>query len=232
MFSGRKRVKFAVVSNDITDRLAAERDFTELANLNQVILETVSLGLIFVRNRRIIWINNAILKMFGYSQEELIGQSTLIFYADEEHYNKIGAEAYDVLAKGETFYMESPGKHKSGSTFWCQLASKAVNPKNIGEGTLWTISDIDTLKQHEEQLRIEKEKAVDSEKRMKALHNASFGGIAIHDKGIILDCNRSLSDMSGYTYDELIGMNGLLLIAESTRDFVTSQIQKGYEKAV
>ena len=30
----------------------------------------------------------------------------------------------------------------------------------------------------------------ESEERFKALHNASFGGIAIHDNGIILECNQ------------------------------------------
>lgn len=70
----------------------------------------------------------------------------------------------------------------------------------------------------------------ESEERFKALHNASFGGIAIHDKGVILECNQGLSDMTGYSIDELIGMNGLLLISEKTRDMVMSNILAGYEK--
>nr|WP_319777208.1 PAS domain S-box protein [uncultured Sphaerochaeta sp.] len=54
----------------------------------------------------------------------------------------------------------------------------------------------------------------ESEERFKALHNASFGGITIHDKGVILDCNKGLSDITGYSVEELIGMDGMLLIAE------------------
>lgn len=69
----------------------------------------------------------------------------------------------------------------------------------------------------------------ESEQRFKTLHNASFGGIAIHDQGYILDCNQGLSNISGYTKDELIGMNGLLLIESGQRDFVMSQIKQGYE---
>ena len=70
----------------------------------------------------------------------------------------------------------------------------------------------------------------ESEERFKALHNASFGGITIHDKGIILECNKGLSDMTGYEYDELIGMNGLYLISDNTRDQVIQNIEAGYEK--
>lgn len=70
----------------------------------------------------------------------------------------------------------------------------------------------------------------ESETRFKALHNASFGGIAIHDQGVILEANQGLADISGYSTEELIGMDGLLLIAEKSRDFVMSKILSGYEK--
>jgi PAS domain S-box-containing protein len=69
----------------------------------------------------------------------------------------------------------------------------------------------------------------ESEERFKVLHNASFGGIAIHDKGTILDCNQGLSEITGYSSDELIGMNGLLLISEKSRDMVMSNILSGFE---
>lgn len=49
----------------------------------------------------------------------------------------------------------------------------------------------------------------ESEERFRALHEASFGGISIHEKGIILDCNRSLEEMTGYSREELIGMDGI-----------------------
>ncbi len=70
----------------------------------------------------------------------------------------------------------------------------------------------------------------ESEERFRALHNASFGGIAIHDKGIIIECNQGLSKMTGYSQDELIGMDGLLLIAPESRDMVMKNILSGYEK--
>ncbi len=84
-------------------------------------------------------------------------------------------------------------------------------------------ANITQQKQIEQALR-------DSEIRFKALHNASFGGIAIHDNGVILECNQGLTNISGFSYDELIGMDGLLLIAERYRKTVMGNIQSGYEK--
>jgi hypothetical protein len=70
----------------------------------------------------------------------------------------------------------------------------------------------------------------ESEQRFKTLADASFGGIAIHDKGVFLEANQGLSKMTGFNYDELIGMNGLLLIAPTHRDYVMERIVSGYEE--
>lgn len=79
--------------------------------------------------------------------------------------------------------------------------------------------------------RLEAEEALrESEERFKALHNASFGGIAIHDQGVILDCNQGLSDMTGYTREELIGMNGYLLIAPDSRQLILDNVAANFEK--
>ena len=72
-------------------------------------------------------------------------------------------------------------------------------------GIIGTTRDITKRKQAETALK-------ESEERFKALHNASFGGIAIHDNGLILECNKGLSEITGYAYHELIGMDGLSLI--------------------
>jgi len=72
---------------------------------------------------------------------------------------------------------------------------------------------------------------VESEERFKALHYASFGGIIMHEKGLILECNQGLSEMSGFTTEELIGMDGLKLIAPHCLDQVLENIKNGYDKA-
>ena len=75
-----------------------------------------------------------------------------------------------------------------------------------------------------ESLRRREQALQESEERFKSLHEGSFGGIAIHDRGTILECNQSLADMTGYAREELIGMNGLFLIAPSWRERVTRKI--------
>ncbi|HUX53963.1 MAG TPA: PAS domain S-box protein [Williamwhitmania sp.] len=69
----------------------------------------------------------------------------------------------------------------------------------------------------------------ESEQRFKVLSEASFGGIGIHDKGIIIEANGQLSILTGFSHEELMGMNGLLLIAPEFRDQVMQNILEGYE---
>jgi two-component system, sensor histidine kinase len=88
----------------------------------------------------------------------------------------------------------------------------------------------DSLEQDMEE-RTRAEKALrESELRFKALHNASFGGICIHDKGRILDCNQGLQDLTGYSYDEIVSMDGLLFVAPEVRQLSRDLILAGDEK--
>jgi len=89
--------------------------------------------------------------------------------------------------------------------------------------TVALFQDITERKQIELELK-------ESLERYKSLHNASFGGIVIHDKGLILECNQGLSNMTGYSLKELVGMDGLLLISPDDRDYVMERINSGYEK--
>ncbi|AUD63761.1 hypothetical protein BK010_09215 [Tenericutes bacterium MO-XQ] len=70
----------------------------------------------------------------------------------------------------------------------------------------------------------------ESEQRFKILHDASFGGLLIHDQGIILDCNEELSKITGYSIDELKGTYTLPLIDPKYHDIVIEHIKTGSEK--
>ncbi|HPJ33992.1 MAG TPA: PAS domain S-box protein [Spirochaetota bacterium] len=83
----------------------------------------------------------------------------------------------------------------------------------------------------EDEVQARTKELSESRERFRALHEASFGGISIHNKGIMLECNEGLARMTGYTVDELNGMDGLLLIEPSWRDFVMDKILSGYEKS-
>jgi len=165
--------------------------------------------------------------IIGYTLSEIVPVSiaTWIKFAHPEDL-KASGELLEKHFQGELdFYdFESRIQHKDGHWVWVLDRGQVSTWTEDGKPLLMmgTHTDITERKQAEEALR-------ESEERFKALHNASFGGISIHDRGLILECNQGLSVMTGYSRDELIGMNGLLLIAPDWREFVTNKIVSAFE---
>ncbi|MBN2163891.1 MAG: PAS domain S-box protein [Pontiellaceae bacterium] len=114
-------------------------------------------------------------------------------------------------------------RHDTGELRWVHgLGELEFDADGNPIKMIGTIQDITARKETEQSL-------IESEIRYKALHNASFGGIGIHDHGVILECNRGLCDLTGYSYKELIGMDGLLLIEDNSRQMVMDHIRSGTE---
>jgi len=124
---------------------------------------------------------------------------------------------------GIPYELELEILREDGGQGWMWVYGETVlDPNGVTIGLKGVVQDITERKEIEKSLR-------NSETRFKALHNASFGGIVIHDKGVILETNEGLSEMMGYSKSELVGMDGLLLIAEKSRKKVMENILSGYE---
>lgn len=70
----------------------------------------------------------------------------------------------------------------------------------------------------------------ESEERFRKLSEAASEGIAIHEKGRILDANQALATMFGYEPSEVVGMTAWELTAPESRDLISRRILAGYEQ--
>lgn len=172
--------------------------------------------------------NPVALKLCGWQADEIKGKSlTEVFnIIDVSTREPVLNPVERVIENGEIVGLANHTVlvAKDGKEY--QIADSAAPIKDRDGnimGVVLVFSDITDRKQAELEL-------AESAERYKSLHNASFGGIAIHDKGIILECNQGLSEMTGYSLEELIGMDGLLLIANEHREMVMNKIAIGYEK--
>ncbi len=171
----------------------------------------------------VLQINKSFVDLFGYEGEEAHGKQINDLISRGMHHDEAGRFSDRVFNKGEIVETETVRCKKDGTPLDVVLIGYPIVISGHIIGAYAIYRDITDQKRTQKSLR-------ESEERFKALHNASFGGITIHDKGIILDCNQGLSDITGYAVNELIGMNGLLLIAEKSRDMVMRNILAGYEK--
>jgi PAS domain S-box-containing protein len=212
----------ARANNLIKAKEAAERKKIELDKVQQI-THIGSWYLDLVTNE-VVW-TEELYKMYGFD-------SNLPPPPYTEHMKLFTSESWEILSAslanttqtGTPYELELVTVRKDKSNGWMWVRGEAVFDQNKKIIALWGVAqDITERKQIELEL-------AETAERFKALHNASFGGIAIHDKGIILECNQGLSEITGYSLEELIGMDGLLLIAPETREMVMNNIIAGYEK--
>jgi PAS domain S-box-containing protein len=209
---------------DITDRKSMEEALTRSESIQRKMVANIGDVIVIIDRDGINRYKSPnIEKLFGWKPEEVLGKKAWDLVHPED------LEAIQLFFMG---LLEKPGAMETtecrymcrdGRYRWIEFTGNNLLHDPDIQGILGNYHDIMERKQVEQTLR-------ESEARFKALHNASFGGIAIHDKGVILDCNQGLAQMSGYDAEELIGMNGLLLIAEEARDAVMKNIISGHEK--
>ena len=84
------------------------------------------------------------------------------------------------------------------------------------------VLDITERKQAEEALK-------ESEERSRSLSEAAFEGIAISERGVLVDANDAFVRMYGCSLEELKGKQVIELVAPEYRKIVTENIRSGYE---
>lgn len=175
----------------------------------------------FIPSGKIIWSEN-VLKEVGYSQSEI---ETIEVWGELIHPDD-RKEAFALLEKANAEKTEYDITYRfltkqKGYVYMWDRGFFMTNNQNKAYRMLGVMLNVTNEKLAEQELK-------ESEQRFRTLQEASFGGIALHKMGKILDANKGLSNMTGYGVNELIGMNGLNLIAEEFRTQVIENIKIGY----
>ncbi len=181
---------------------------------------SVAMLLIDPDDGRILEANNAASRFYGWSVEDITKLS--VFDINNAAPASVKENLNNVV-ENKCTRIEFEHKLADGSV--CDV-DIYTGPISLGGKSVVFSSVIDITKRKKAEREL-----VDSEERFRALHNASFGGIAIHEQGRILDCNQGLADISGYGVDELAGMDITQLIAEKSQAAVERKIEKGVENS-
>ena len=207
------------IVEDITDK---RRDADELARLlreQEAILATASIGIVFIRDRRIVRCNRRYEEMYGYGPGELEGKPTAVLYTDISEHAKASA-VYEALARGDTSRRVELRRRKDGTTFWGRVEGRAVDPLDPHRGSVWIVEDVTERRRAEEDLRRLVREQHESEERVQRalgeqeliLDNAAVG-IAFVRARDIQRCNRFLEEMVGAEPGELVGKSSAVLFA-------------------
>ncbi|KAF0128409.1 MAG: PAS/PAC sensor hybrid histidine kinase [Bacteroidetes bacterium] len=121
------------------------------------------------------YVNSRAARMYGYSENELLGLPASKLYEDAIERDKL---IVNLRKEGKVFDWTGKGLRKDGSWFWVSMNVKFIidNQGNI-TGTEGIVRDITERKNAEAELIIAKERAIASEERFKLAMNASHDGL-------------------------------------------------------
>ena len=112
-----------------------------LLDEQNAIFESVSSGIAVMRERILQKCNAQLGRILGRAPEVLIGQSTRDWYADEQ--TAIDTlKLYEPLKRGESVRYEVQMRRADGTVFWSRLNGRAIDPRDVSRGVVWTVDDI------------------------------------------------------------------------------------------
>jgi diguanylate cyclase (GGDEF)-like protein/PAS domain S-box-containing protein len=180
----------------VEDVSEARQALTEI----QAIMTNATIGIFFTRERTITRYNGCFGAMFGYGPAEALGLSTRVLYASDTAFAETGHKAYGVLGLGGSFKTETAMVHRNGRPMWVNLIGYAVNPRELGMGTMiWMIEDRTGQKEAEESLR-------NALLENQAILDNAVLGIAVVENGRTLHCNRKMEELFGHRGGSIEGL--------------------------
>ena len=107
--------------------------------------------LVVTPDRKIVSINEAGERMFGYSKDELANLSTEVLHVDQEHCIEFGRQIKEAFDRGEAANFEFKAKRKNGEVFLTEhTVSLLKNDAGETIGIVSIVRDITKRKQKEE----------------------------------------------------------------------------------
>jgi len=129
---------------EITDRKLAQQRLEQLLLEQKAMLDNDLIGITIVKNRSILWANQAFEKMHGCEPGEFNGVSVRQIYPDEAAYLSFGAEAYPVLDAGGIYRTQVEHICKDGRFIWVDVSGAVLD--RDGGTSLWGFINISERK--------------------------------------------------------------------------------------
>lgn len=194
-------VELVSLMADLAWGIVEHKRYAELTRYQSEITKNMSEGISLVRadNGMIVFTNQKFDKMFGYDPGELTGKDVSSVNAPnemdpEETKNSI----METLGKTGEWHGEIENVKKNGTHFWCHARVSVFDSIEHGKVFLGVHTDITDRKQAVVSLR-------ESESRFRgAFEYGAIGMAIVSPEGKLLQVNTRVSEMLGYTEEELL----------------------------
>ncbi len=165
------------------------------------IFHAIPIGVAFAVDRVFVQVNQTLCELLGYTEQELLGQSTRMFYDSGDEYERVNRELYAQLAGSERTSVETHLVRKDGTVLFAILTAAYLKADDPAAGHIVTIQDITKRKLAEEALH-------ESENRVRSiLEQAPFSIQVYSSEGDIIYTNNAFEKLWSVRQEDLKGYN-------------------------
>ncbi|MBF0381400.1 MAG: PAS domain S-box protein [Magnetococcales bacterium] len=237
-------VRMVGTVQDITEEKQASQTINKLHNFNRLILNSVGEGIYGIDlDGKTTFINPAGAAMLGWKPEELMGkvQHDVIHhhFQDGSLYPRVDCPTYTVLKGGEVQFVDNEFFwRKDGSNFPVEYTCNPIIEDGVIKGSVVTFRDITIRKKVEKnhwELSLKLEKLVeernkdltDNKQRYQNLVESLSDWIwEINTQGNITYSSPQAFSITGYTVDELIGVECSSIVSKESSQIISGFLDK------
>lgn len=205
---------------DITDRKKLSQEIAQSEAKLSSLFQAVPIGLVIVKDRNFLSVNDAFCRITGYTREELVNRDSSRLYYDDGVFERVGKDLYGQLLQQGTSFTETHFLRKDGSRRYVSLSAAPLLPDHPEEGVAVAVKDITERRKMTQALR-------ENEFRFRSFFNTNPLGILLIDfHGAIMDINKAFSRESGYALEELQGQHYISFVAADDGDAVLASFER------
>ncbi|WP_374246464.1 response regulator [Zoogloea sp.] len=152
--------RFVVLARDVSARHRADEEQARLSRRLEAevarrtadlaaaieeeaaILDSASVGIVVMKDRRIVRTNRRMDEMFGYPAGAQVGQPTRIWYGNDDDWAAVGDEVREQVWRGQTHQCVQALRRCDGSRFWARMSGRAIDAADPAKGMVGIVEDI------------------------------------------------------------------------------------------
>ncbi|MBO8179236.1 MAG: PAS domain S-box protein [Archaeoglobus sp.] len=199
-----------VVGRDITERVRLEKELEDRERRFKALAELSPAGIIVHHQGEILFVNDALCKMHGYTKEEIMKKK--VWDLIHPDYRELARVMMQKRLEGERPVYELKTLRKDGSERWVLVAGGAIDWSGKKSVMAFAL-DITEKKMMEQKLK-------EREELFRNIFNSSSAGHYILVNGRFKLVNPTFERITGYSADELYGRRSLEIVAGEDREKV------------
>ncbi len=205
---------------DITEQKKVESELTTLS----FVASKINNGVVINDSKNgVIWVNSAFEKISGFTLEDLRGKRLGDLIAGPETNVSLIEKSREMTSEGKSFTLDMLAYRKDKTPIWLSVYNTIVfNEDGKVENEVEIIIDITEKKKAEEELQV-----------LSLVASKTNTGVTIaNERGEITWINSALTELTGYTLEELSGkmLGDVLSVPDTDKNLILESREKASQK--